>query len=137
LPTFGGSRIHLGLAFGIIALIAYSFVLFRTRWGLEMRAIGNNPEAAQRNGIPIARYIVLLMFIGGASGSTAGGVKVNTFGVLVATALSSLRGKEHAGAFGREFAAENIHRALALVMLYLGLAAAVVLALSITEESGF
>jgi ABC-type uncharacterized transport system permease subunit len=72
LPTFGDSRIHLGLAFAIIALIVYSFVLSRTRWGLEMRAIGNNPEAAQRNGIPIARYIVLLMFIGGGVAGLAG-----------------------------------------------------------------
>jgi general nucleoside transport system permease protein len=72
LPTFGDSRVHLGLAFAIIALIIYSFVLSRTRWGLEMRAIGINPEAAQRNGIPIARYIVLLMFIGGGLAGLAG-----------------------------------------------------------------
>ena len=72
LPTFGDSRVHLGLAFAIIALIVYSFVLSRTRWGLEMRAIGSNPEAAQRNGIPIARYIVLLMFIGGGIAGLAG-----------------------------------------------------------------
>ena len=72
LPTFGDSRVHLGLVFAIIALIVYSFVLSRTRWGLEMRAIGNNPEAAQRNGISIARYIILLMFIGGGIAGLAG-----------------------------------------------------------------
>ena len=37
-----------------------------------MRAIGGNPEAARRNGIPIARYIVLLMFIGGGIAGLAG-----------------------------------------------------------------
>ena len=37
-----------------------------------MRAIGNNPEAARRNGIPIARYIVVLMFIGGGIAGLAG-----------------------------------------------------------------
>ncbi len=82
-------------------------------------------------------FTMFLMFIGGASGSTAGGLKVNTFGVLVSTALSSLRGKEYAGAFGREFFGQNIYRALVLVMFYLGLAAIVVLALSLTEGFGF
>jgi ABC-type uncharacterized transport system permease subunit len=72
LPTFGDSRVHLGFVFAIIALIVYSFVLSRTRWGLEMRAIGNNPEAAERNGISVARYVILLMFIGGGIAGLAG-----------------------------------------------------------------
>jgi simple sugar transport system permease protein len=47
-------------------------VLSRTRWGLEMRAIGANAEAARRNGIPIGRYITVLMFIGGGIAGLAG-----------------------------------------------------------------
>jgi simple sugar transport system permease protein len=72
LPAFGGTRVHLGLVFAIVSLIVYYLFLSRTRWGLEMRAIGNNPEAAQRNGIPIVRYILLLMFIGGGMAGLAG-----------------------------------------------------------------
>ncbi len=82
-------------------------------------------------------FTMFLMFAGGASGSTAGGVKVNTLGVLISAALSSIRGNEHPGAFGREFIPRNVYRALALVMFYLGLVAVVVLALSITEKFGF
>ena len=37
-----------------------------------MRAIGGNPEAARRNGIPIGRYIIVLMFIGGGIAGLAG-----------------------------------------------------------------
>lgn len=81
-------------------------------------------------------FTMFLMFVGGASGSTTGGIKVGTFAVLVITALSTLRGKEYTGAFGREFIDQNIHRALALVMFYLGLIGAAVLALSITEQFG-
>jgi len=44
-------------------------------------------------------FTMLLMFIGGASGSTAGGIKVNTFGLLVATIISTLRGNENPTAF--------------------------------------
>ena len=72
LPAFGNSRVHLGILFAVAALVAYSFVLYRTRWGLEMRAIGGNQEAARRNGIPISRYIVVLMFIGGGMAGLAG-----------------------------------------------------------------
>jgi ABC-type uncharacterized transport system permease subunit len=72
LPAFGNTRVHLGIIFALASLILFHFVLSRTRWGLEMRAIGGNPEAARRNGIPIARYIVLLLFIGGGIAGLAG-----------------------------------------------------------------
>jgi trk system potassium uptake protein TrkH len=78
-------------------------------------------------------FTIMLMFVGGASGSTAGGVKVNTFGVLLATVWSSLRGREHAEAFGREMRPQLIHRALAVAMLALGLVGIVTLVLTITE----
>ena len=82
-------------------------------------------------------FTILLMFVGGAAGSTAGGIKVNTFGMLIATIWSTIRGKEHAGAFGREFANQQIHRALALVMLSLTLIFIVVFVLTVTEKFGF
>ncbi len=82
-------------------------------------------------------FTMLLMFVGGASGSTAGGIKVNTFGMLIATIWSTIRGKEHPGAFGREFAAQQIHRALTIVMTSLGLLSLVVFLLTVTEEFRF
>jgi trk/ktr system potassium uptake protein len=82
-------------------------------------------------------FTIMLMFIGGASGSTAGGIKVSTFGVLIATVWSSLRGREHAEAFGRELRPQQIHRALAVAMLALGLVGVVTLILTITEDQDF
>lgn len=79
-------------------------------------------------------FTIMLMFVGGASGSTAGGVKVNTFGVLVTTVWSTVRGSEHAGVFGRQFKTLQIHRALTVVVLSMALVAAVVLALTIVEK---
>jgi simple sugar transport system permease protein len=72
LPAFGHTRVHLGFVFAGASLILFHWVLSRTRWGLEMRAMGSNPEAARRNGIPIGRYIILLMFIGGGIAGVAG-----------------------------------------------------------------
>ncbi|MFH1640222.1 MAG: TrkH family potassium uptake protein [Chloroflexota bacterium] len=82
-------------------------------------------------------FTMLLMFIGGATGSTAGGIKVNTIGVLSATILSSLKGRENAGAFGREFRTQLIYRALALAIISLGLVAVWVFLLSMTESFTF
>jgi trk system potassium uptake protein TrkH len=82
-------------------------------------------------------FAILLMFVGGAAGSTAGGIKVNTFGMLIAAMWSTLKGREHTGAFGREFTSQQIHRALALVMLALGLITVVVFILTVTEDFRF
>jgi trk system potassium uptake protein TrkH len=58
-----------------------------------------------------------LMFIGGASGSTAGGIRVNTFTVLLVSIASTIRGRDAAEAFGRRIPAEVVNRALAVALL--------------------
>jgi len=80
---------------------------------------------------------ILLMFVGGAAGSTAGGIKVNTFGMIIATIWSSLKGKQFAGAFGREFKTQQVNRALTVVMLSLGLVSVAVFVLTLTESFTF
>ena len=80
-------------------------------------------------------FIVILMFIGGASGSTAGGIKVNNFGMLSATIWSTLKGREHAGAFGREFSVQQLNRALTVVLLSIGFISLALLLLTLTEGS--
>jgi len=79
-------------------------------------------------------FIIILMFIGGATGSTAGGIKVNTFGMLMLTIWSSIQGMEHARAFGREFTTTQVYRALAVLMLSLGIVAVATFALTVTEQ---
>ena len=59
LPTFFQSRIHAGVLYALVCLVLYWFTLTRTRFGLEMRAIGGNPEAARRLGIPVFGYILV------------------------------------------------------------------------------
>jgi ABC-type uncharacterized transport system permease subunit len=84
LPTFFDTRIHLGLVFGLVLLALFWFVMKYTRWGLEMRAIGGNPQAARRNGIPYKGYLITAMCIGGAIAGLAGMVQVSGFyGVLL------------------------------------------------------
>jgi ABC-type uncharacterized transport system permease subunit len=79
LPTFFDTRIHLGLVFGIILLGLFWYVMKRTRWGLEMRAIGGNVQAAKRNGIPVSAYMIIVFCIGGAIAGLAGMAQVSGF----------------------------------------------------------
>jgi simple sugar transport system permease protein len=65
-------RIHIGLILGIAALVLVAVVLNRTRWGYEIRAIGGNPLAAQRHGLPLSGYIIVILLAGGALAGLAG-----------------------------------------------------------------
>jgi len=68
------------------------------------------------NGLAV---IILLMMIGGAPGSTAGGMKVTTLAVLFSTALSVFRKREHTHFYGRRVAQEAVRNAMAVLMMYL------------------
>jgi trk system potassium uptake protein TrkH len=82
-------------------------------------------------------FIIGMMFIGGASASTAGGIKVNTFAVLLAAVLSSIGGKAHATAFGREIPQPQVYRALTVLLLGMAMVFAVAFFLTISEGFPF
>jgi simple sugar transport system permease protein len=84
LPTFFNSRIDLSFFIALILLSAFWYVMKYSRWGLEIRAIGGNPQAANRNGIPLNRYWIIIMCIGGAIAGLAGMSQVSGYyGVLL------------------------------------------------------
>jgi ABC-type uncharacterized transport system permease subunit len=88
LPTFFHSRIHAGLIYALVCLILYWFAMRHTRFGLEMRAIGGNPEAARRLGIPMFRYILVVMFIAGGVAGLAGMTEVTAIQGRLVSELS-------------------------------------------------
>lgn len=77
--------------------------------------------------------IIFLMFIGGAPGSCAGGIKVTTFRGLVAFVTAQLKG-EHQTRIGR-FALdrETVNNTLTLFVFYALILVAAILLLDITE----
>jgi trk system potassium uptake protein len=79
-------------------------------------------------------FTMVLMVIGAASGSTAGGIKVNTIGLITATIWSTVRGREHPRAFGREIPLDQIFRGMTLLVLSAGVIMVTFLILSITES---
>jgi trk system potassium uptake protein TrkH len=81
--------------------------------------------------------VMALMFIGGASGSTAGGIKVNTFAVLLIAITSTVRGEPSATAFGRRIQHGIVYRALAVALLAIAWVFVVGLGLSLTTNATF
>jgi general nucleoside transport system permease protein len=66
------SRLHIGFFIALVlALLVYWF-LFRTTFGLEIRAVGANPHAARYAGMSITRNIILVMCLSGALAGLAG-----------------------------------------------------------------
>lgn len=60
---------------------------------------------------------VLLMWIGGASQSTAGGIKVNTFSVMLLNLRAMVYGRHRVTAFGRTISTPSLRRAHAVIGL--------------------
>ena len=81
--------------------------------------------------------VMALMFIGGASGSTAGGIKVNTFSVLLIAIASTVRGQPSAQAFGRRIQHAVVYRALAVALLAVAFVFVIGLGLTLTSEATF
>ena len=59
-------------------------------------------------------FFTSMMFTGGASGSVAGGIKVNTLAIVLVAVLSAIRGRPHATAFGRVIPQSQVHLAMTL-----------------------
>ncbi len=69
IKIFSGLTLHLGFVFAILAVVAVWYILTRTRFGYEIRLIGDNPNAAKYAGVNIAAMtIFVFMFSGGLAG---------------------------------------------------------------------
>ncbi|KHS41703.1 TrkH family potassium uptake protein [Novosphingobium subterraneum] len=125
--------------YGTAALLVLGFVaLLAMEWGnpatLGPMGIGDKllnaafqsvmPRTAGFNSVDVGAFrdetllvSYLLMFIGGGSAGTAGGIKVTTFVVLFAIVLSEVLGRRDAGLFNRRFGKEVERQALTVTVL--------------------
>ncbi|MEO8437478.1 MAG: ABC transporter permease [Chloroflexota bacterium] len=71
-PGLGGLTVHLGLIFGLVAAAIMWVAIERTRWGYEIRLIGDSPAAARYAGIDIKRRILVVFVISGALAGLGG-----------------------------------------------------------------
>lgn len=77
---------------------------------------------------------VMLMFIGGSPGSTAGGVKTTTIALVILLIISVVRGRDDVEFSFRRISRDNVNRALTVIGIGISLGLLVPFLLSITEK---
>lgn len=82
------------------------------------------PRTAGFNSIDVAgmtnqskMLTIILMFIGGSSGSTAGGVKTTTIAIIVLCVIANMKNKEDANVFGKRITSSTIKRAISVITI--------------------
>jgi potassium uptake TrkH family protein len=83
------------------------------------RTAGFNTTDLTAFATPTLVLYLVLMWIGGSPGSTAGGIKTTTFAVAVLNAISVARGKGRLEVFKREITDESVKRAFTVITLSL------------------
>lgn len=100
------------------------------------RTAGFNTVDFSQMGGPALLCTMVLMFIGGSPGSTAGGIKTSTFALLIVYAITRWRGRTTVHAFGRTVPRESRDRAGAVVVLGVALVVLAASAMIAVETRG-
>ena len=100
------------------------------------------PRTAGFNVLPTASLrpatlfmLIILMFIGASPGSTGGGIKTVTFGIIIASFFSMLYNRDRITLFGRTIPRQTYRRAAVIVFLGLGVVILSTFLLSATESA--
>jgi trk system potassium uptake protein TrkH len=80
---------------------------------------------------------IILMFIGGSPGSTAGGVKTATIGVVLMATISIIRGDKDIEIYEKRLNQETVFKSLAIVTVGMGMIVLISFLLTITEGKNF
>lgn len=90
---------------------------------VSLRTAGFNTLSLADLTAPSKLLSIILMFIGAAPGSTAGGVKVTTVVVIAAMLISTLRGADDVTVLGRKIDRKTVYKSISLVIIGLFVAA--------------
>ena len=82
-------------------------------------------------------FIIILMFIGASPGSTGGGIKTTTFGVMIITMWNKIIGKKDIEIYNRRIDEEDVLKAMAITLLAMTLVVLITIILTITESKPF
>jgi len=97
------------------------------------RTAGFNTVDIEKLATPTLYFFIFLMFVGASPGSTGGGIKTCTIGVLLATVISMFKNKDRATLFKKTIPKEVVRKALIVLFLGLGWIFFAVLLLVIAE----
>ena len=102
------------------------------------------PRTAGFNTLPMEQLMMgtlvmtmIFMFIGAGTAGTAGGVKVTTVGVIIASIVSTLKGRKDTETFNRRLPRDLVNKAIAIISIAMLWVFVVTFILSITEQASF
>jgi len=98
------------------------------------RTAGFSAMSVGNFGFQALALVMVLMFIGGVAGSTAGGIKVNSFAVLLLTVRSYIMGHHRVHAFGKQIPEARVHEAITVFALSILVVCFPVFILAFTED---
>lgn len=146
------SKVVLTMSVGLIVLGTLVFLIFEWNNPNTMQGMrfsdkiansyfsGTTPRTAGFNSIsnsdmsPAGKLITMLyMFIGGSPGSTAGGVKTTTLGIVIFTLISVIKGREDVEIYKRKLSQSTVYRAIAVFLLGIAIVVIGIMILSIAE----
>lgn len=104
---------------------------------VSCRTAGFNTVAMGELREETLQWMMLLMFIGGAPGSAAGGIKVSTFGILMLAAAAQLRGRRDVEVWGRRIPWSRVLQALSLTVVAVLTVMGVTILLNYLEEQPY
>ena len=102
---------------------------------ITARTTGFNTVDISQLSAPSRFILILLMFVGGSPGSTAGGIKTVTLAVVIMTAFAALRKREEVEMFKRSVRIVVVGRAITVTLLFVLVLFGATLVLSITESA--
>lgn len=133
------SKIVILTTFSLLVISTVLFYIFENKNLLSHMSFGNKflnsffsavtPRTAGFNSIDISSLsqsskflTIILMFIGGSSGSTAGGIKTTSLFVIIAFVISSIQGKDGIYTLGKNIKNEILNKALLITVINFSLA---------------
>jgi len=139
------------IIFGMVVIFGFEYTNPETMGSLKFGDkilsslfLSVTPRTAGFNTVPTGSlrsstlfFIIILMFLGASPGSTGGGIKTTTFGIMAATLWNLIIGKKDVEIFNRQLEKEIIFKALAITMISAFLVIMVTITLTITEQNNF
>ncbi len=100
---------------------------------ISARSAGLNTVDVHALAVPTIILLVFLMFVGGNSYSTAGGIKTSTFALILLSVWSTIRGKRNIELFRRTLPQDDLLKAYSVLLFSIGGILTGIFVLSITE----
>lgn len=74
---FPGTRLHAGFLIAILLIVLGYIYIYKTKWGYEVRMVGDNTRFAEYSGINTVKVIIVAQFIAGAVAAMGGAVEMS------------------------------------------------------------